>query len=186
MDYLREGIGLRAMAQRDPLVEYKNEGAQMDDAMFEAFQEEVVGFLFNQDIKFEAPERQRMELNVEPVGVEDLLEAELRTPEVAEQLRAVRAELEHAGVGASASRSTGSRTVGGPGGSAVGTRSGASGGFAAPAAPRAARAVNYSAPDESGKATATRTLPSTDPYAGVGRNEPCPCGSGKKYKRCHG
>src|SRR5450756_1440243 len=33
---------------------------------------------------------------------------------------------------------------------------------------------------------ATMTKDKSDPYANVGRNEPCPCGSGKKYKRCHG
>ena len=184
MDYLREGIGLRAMAQRDPLVEYKNEGAQMYDAMFEAFQEEVVGFLFNQDIKFEAPEMQRMELNVEPVDVEDLVGAELGAPTVAEQLKAVETELAHAGVAAQASGAAGSQRTAARGGSMAGARPGSSGGLAAPA--RAAQAVNYSAPDESGHATATRSLPTADPYAGAGRNQPCPCGSGKKYKNCHG
>ncbi len=47
MDYLREGIGLRAMAQKDPLVEYQREGADMFSAMMEAFMEEVVTYLFN-------------------------------------------------------------------------------------------------------------------------------------------
>ena len=45
----------------------------------------------------------------------------------------------------------------------------------------------YSAPGESGEATKTGAKTATaDPYAGVGRNAPCPCGSGKKYKMCHG
>ena len=58
MDYLREGIGLRAMAQKDPLVEYQREGATMFSAMMEAFMEEVVTYLFN------------LEVNVQPaVGV---------------------------------------------------------------------------------------------------------------------
>ena len=47
MDYLREGIGLRAMAQRDPLVEYQREGFDMFAAMLEGIKEESVGFLFN-------------------------------------------------------------------------------------------------------------------------------------------
>ena len=50
MDYLREGIGLRAMAQKDPLVEYQREGAQMFSAMMDAFMEEVVTFLFNLEV----------------------------------------------------------------------------------------------------------------------------------------
>ena len=47
MDYLREGIGLRAMAQRDPLVEYQREGFDMFNAMMEGIKEESVGYLFN-------------------------------------------------------------------------------------------------------------------------------------------
>ncbi|OOK83045.1 preprotein translocase, SecA subunit [Mycobacterium kansasii] len=47
MDYLKEGIGLRAMAQRDPLVEYQREGYDMFMAMLEGMKEESVGFLFN-------------------------------------------------------------------------------------------------------------------------------------------
>jgi len=55
MDYLREGIGLRAMAQRDPLVEYQREGFDMFKAMMDAIQEESVGFLFNLEVEIEAP-----------------------------------------------------------------------------------------------------------------------------------
>ena len=47
MDYLKEGIGLRAMAQRDPLVEYQREGYDMFTAMLDGMKEESVGFLFN-------------------------------------------------------------------------------------------------------------------------------------------
>ncbi|HET8879450.1 MAG TPA: preprotein translocase subunit SecA, partial [Arthrobacter sp.] len=51
MDYLKEGIGLRAMAQRDPLVEYQREGFTMFQAMMEAIREESVGFLYNLDVE---------------------------------------------------------------------------------------------------------------------------------------
>ena len=51
MDYLKEGIGLRAMAQRDPLVEYQREGFQLFGAMTDAIKEESVGFLFNLEVK---------------------------------------------------------------------------------------------------------------------------------------
>ena len=50
MDYLQEGISLRAMAQRDPLVEYQREGFQLFQAMTEAIKEESVGFLFNIEV----------------------------------------------------------------------------------------------------------------------------------------
>ena len=50
MDYLREGIGLRAMAQRDPLIEYQREGGDMFNAMMDAFLEESIGFVFNLEV----------------------------------------------------------------------------------------------------------------------------------------
>lgn len=53
MDYLKEGIGLRAMAQRDPLVEYQKEGGDMFNAMNEAIQEETVRQLFMMRRQFE-------------------------------------------------------------------------------------------------------------------------------------
>ncbi|TFV58684.1 preprotein translocase subunit SecA [Mycobacterium sp. PS03-16] len=51
MDYLREGIGLRAMAQRDPVVEYQREGYDMFKGMLDALKEESVGFLFNVQVE---------------------------------------------------------------------------------------------------------------------------------------
>ncbi|WP_433200380.1 preprotein translocase subunit SecA [Nocardia sp. CA-107356] len=56
MDYLKEGIGLRAMAQRDPLVEYQREGFDMFAAMLEGLKEESVGFLFNLQVEVQQPE----------------------------------------------------------------------------------------------------------------------------------
>jgi preprotein translocase subunit SecA len=56
MDYLQEGIGLRAMAQRDPLVEYQREGFDMFAAMLEGLKEESVGFLFNLQVEVQAPQ----------------------------------------------------------------------------------------------------------------------------------
>ncbi len=57
MDYLKEGIGLRAMAQRDPLVEYQREGYLMFNAMNDAVREEVVGYLFNFEVPAQAAAR---------------------------------------------------------------------------------------------------------------------------------
>ncbi|WP_136193429.1 preprotein translocase subunit SecA [Actinomyces procaprae] len=54
MDYLKEGIGLRAMAQRDPLVEYANEGAHMFKAMMEGIREETVEQVFANAARFDA------------------------------------------------------------------------------------------------------------------------------------
>ena len=56
MDYLQEGIGLRAMAQRDPLVEYQREGFLLFEAMNEAIKEESIGYLFNVEVEVNAPQ----------------------------------------------------------------------------------------------------------------------------------
>ncbi|WP_313410322.1 preprotein translocase subunit SecA [Aeromicrobium sp.] len=56
MDYLREGIGLRAYSQRDPLVEYQREGYDLFNAMMEGISEESVGFLFNLSVEIEVEE----------------------------------------------------------------------------------------------------------------------------------
>ncbi|MHA6792924.1 preprotein translocase subunit SecA [Pseudonocardia bannensis] len=55
MDYLKEGIGLRAMAQRDPLIEYQREGYDMFAAMLEGIKEEAVGHLFNVQVQVAQP-----------------------------------------------------------------------------------------------------------------------------------
>ncbi len=63
MDYLQEGIGLRAMAQKDPLVEYQREGYILFNAMMESIKEESVGYLFNVEVQVEdeAPEGETIE-----------------------------------------------------------------------------------------------------------------------------
>ncbi|MBA0125367.1 preprotein translocase subunit SecA [Haloechinothrix sp. YIM 98757] len=57
MDYLKEGIGLRAMAQRDPAIEYQREGFDMFQAMLESLKEETVGYLFNLQIEKAEPDQ---------------------------------------------------------------------------------------------------------------------------------
>jgi preprotein translocase subunit SecA len=70
MDYLQEGIGLRAMAQRDPLVEYQREGFDMFAAMMDAIKEESVGFLFNLEVEVEAPAAAGSTVEAPPAGTE--------------------------------------------------------------------------------------------------------------------
>ena len=106
MDYLQEGIGLRAMAQRDPLVEYQREGYDLFSAMMDAVKEELVGHLFSAEVQVEGDQVGAMGLTPTPAPVHDL------------QYSA--AEIETSSAGATS------------------------------------------------------------------KNAPCPCGSGKKYKRCHG
>jgi preprotein translocase subunit SecA len=98
MDYLRAGIGLRAMGQRDPLTEYQREGYDMFMDMIDTVKRDAVRYLFHVEVAQPTTQPQRVEAN--PTGP-----------------------------------------------------------------------------------TTPKTQISTDK---VGRNDPCPCGSGKKYKRCHG
>ncbi|GAA1485822.1 preprotein translocase subunit SecA [Brachybacterium fresconis] len=67
MDYLKEGIGLRAMAQRDPLIEYEREGHLMFNDMIAGIKEDVVGYIFNLEVQVEKTEP------VVPQAVSDLL-----------------------------------------------------------------------------------------------------------------
>jgi len=70
MDYLRDGIGLRAMAQRDPLIEYQREGYDLFNAMMDAIKEETVGYLFNVEVEVKAPVSEEA-----AAAVEDLADA---------------------------------------------------------------------------------------------------------------
>ncbi|KRF13977.1 preprotein translocase subunit SecA [Nocardioides sp. Soil797] len=144
MDYLREGIYLRAYSQRDPLVEYQREGFDMFQAMMDAIKEESVGFLFNLEVEIDEGGED---------GVEFVDTEEADTEEVEHVHEAPRISAK---------------------------------GLAAPAAPTN---LSYTGPAEDGEAEVTRgtvTTDQDDPFASVGRNADCPCGSGKKYKKCHG
>jgi len=72
MDYLQEGIGLRAMAQRDPLVEYQREGFLLFEAMMEGIKEESVGYLFNVEVDVDPGAAATNEAS-EPMAVGDLV-----------------------------------------------------------------------------------------------------------------
>ncbi len=160
MDYLREGIGLRAYSQRDPLVEYQREGFDMFNTMMEAIKEESVGFLFNLQVQIEAEPVEDV-VNVGPDLFPDAREEPDEAPELPEPavVEPVNADVaEHA------------------------PRIRAKG--LAPAQPQR---LAYSAPTvdgEGGVEVSTEELENA--YEGVSRNAPCPCGSGRKYKRCHG
>ena len=106
MDQLRQGIGLRAIGQIDPVIAYKMEGFEMFDEMNQLIVEDTISYLFN--IQVEVPVERKAVVDVE----------KLESPETEESHK-----------------------------EKVGTK------------------------------VAEKT---------VGRNDPCPCGSGKKYKNCHG
>ncbi|PMC76542.1 preprotein translocase subunit SecA [Brachybacterium sp. UMB0905] len=69
MDYLKEGIGLRAMAQRDPLIEYEREGHLMFNDMTAGVKEDVVGYVYHLEVQVEKPQ------SVVPKAVSDLLKS---------------------------------------------------------------------------------------------------------------
>ncbi len=70
MDYLREGIGLRAYSQRDPLVEYQREGFELFSAMMEGIQEESIGFLFNLEVQVESEDVESEQPHIHAKGLE--------------------------------------------------------------------------------------------------------------------
>ncbi len=70
MDYLKEGIGLRAMAQRDPLIEYQREGFDMFAAMLDSLKEESVGFLFNIQVQVVQPGAETADGTADDGGIE--------------------------------------------------------------------------------------------------------------------
>jgi preprotein translocase subunit SecA len=156
MDYLQEGIGLRAMAQRDPLVEYQREGFDMFTSMMEAIKEESVGYLYHLEVEVEE-QPQTAVVGANPVALEDTV-IEDTVPEDAEvvEVAAVTEEPEHKDVKVKGLEQ-----------------------------PKRPTKLDYSGPSEDGSVEHTEAEVE-DEYAGVGRNDPCPCGSGKKFKRCHG
>ncbi len=87
MDYLQEGIGLRAMAQRDPLVEYQREGFLLFEAMNEAIKEESIGYLFNVEVEVNAPQDTAEEAPADGFEAAKAIRAKgLETPKAPAQL----------------------------------------------------------------------------------------------------
>ena len=148
MDYLREGIYLRAYSQRDPLVEYQREGFDMFAAMMDGIKEEAVGFLFNLEVAVEDDEDE----DEEEEEVEEPMRREVPLASRPSRAPHIRAK------GLEAPSPSAEPLLLGPDRAGRGRRSGAA---RSPRAP-------------------------TTPTPNVGRNALCPCGSGKKYKKCHG
>jgi len=170
MDYLREGIGLRAMAQRDPLVEYQREGGDMFNGMMEAFMEEVVGYLFN--LQVQVQQAPPPELTVASGPDSDTPGGAVTSTATPEPTLTKRPELKAKGLGPRAERAP----LAFSGTSQTSTA----------AAPKGAGGAQVTSPSANANAPRTKAKKSDDPYASAGRNEPCPCGSGKKFKMCHG
>jgi preprotein translocase subunit SecA len=183
VDYLKQGISLRAYAQRDPVIEYQREAFDMFQTMLDGIKEDSVRFLMNAELK------QKAEGGAEPEAQIRGLEP-LRKPEML--LQSAPAIDGAAGSGAvqqEATNADGSvfkrppKPV--PGQKrAVKRTPGAGTKGAAKVAPKSARSAG---PRKAATAPpAVQANPQQRHSEKVGPNEPCPCGSGKKYKRCHG
>ena len=131
MDYLREGVHLRAFAQKDPLVEYRGEGHVLFEQLSATIREEVVFTLFHVAVSIEQPALEPAQPRGGPLTYEH------ETAAGAEAIAAAGAATAVADPPAAAS----------------------------PFKPQA---------------------PVVNEHKDLGRNDPCWCGSGKKYKRCHG
>jgi preprotein translocase subunit SecA len=159
LDHLKEGIGLRGYGQRDPLVEYKKESFALFQDMKARIEEEMVRYLFW----------------LRPVL------AEGQGPDEGPDDARVAAA-----VPVGPRRSQPSRMItNNPGAEAVPA-------FAAARTPAAASATaepipsgpGGPQPSRTGGDDVVKTVRREEPK--VGRNDPCPCGSGRKYKKCHG
>jgi preprotein translocase subunit SecA len=171
MDHLKEGIGLRGYAQRDPLVEYKRESFDMFEAMMLKFQEDTVRFLFRMQILGPdgqpvdaAPRINRVVPAAPPVG--------------------------SAGVPDDGSLSPGWRSAppvtldAEPREIAIATRQPSTTIDALEKEFQRKKQRELEAASRSGGDASQPSQRRTGEK--VGRNDPCPCGSGTKYKKCHG
>jgi preprotein translocase subunit SecA len=138
MDRLKDGIGLRGYAQKDPLREYQREGFEMFEEMVARVRAESLSKVVNFHIDTKKPDEQAP----------------------AEQAPAVAASAE-----AAAAEVTGT--------------------YEPPPKPKR-RSGNYTYSHGSEPVESERPQPYTRSSPKIGRNDPCPCGSGKKYKYCHG
>ncbi len=177
MDQLKEGIGLRGYGQQDPLISYKRESFEAFEAMMTRFQEDTVRFLFRMQI-------------MGPDGKEISIPARVHPQSIVfSGGSATAADPGHAAL-PGAVLNGGSSMNGGPGNGVASS---------IPVPTRAPSTTIDSLEEEfqrrkkrelqqarmagAGEATETAQRRTGEK---VGRNDPCPCGSGKKFKKCHG
>jgi preprotein translocase subunit SecA len=137
LDHLRQGIGLRAYAQKDPLNEYKREAFDLFEAMLERLRERVTSVLAHVELQLTPKEETLL-----PTGEQEMHETR-EDPAFA-----------HADAG--------------------------------PQQPAAAATAPAAIPLRSRHGSATLDPKDPSTWGRIARNAPCPCGSGKKYKHCHG
>ena len=158
MDHLKEGIGLRGYAQRDPLVEYKRESFDIFEAMMQKFHEDTVRFLFRMQIL--GPDGQPVNAAPEPrraVPPAPPVASAAKPPTLEGAPREIAIPTRQASTTIDALEKEFQRKK-----------------------VRELEAAKFAGAGDASKPAQRRTGEK------VGRNDPCPCGSGKKYKKCHG
>ncbi len=162
MDHLKEGIGLRGYGQKDPLVEYKKESFQLFQDMMDRIEDETVRYLYF--LRFEMSNPTLPFQSTDDEGGE-VIEGEAIDPEIeAEQRKIAESQAAAEERRRSAQSAVQDMTRG-----------------LQKKHEKEMKELTFGAPDAG---TASQTVSNGGPK--VGRNDPCPCGSGKKYKKCHG
>jgi preprotein translocase subunit SecA len=155
MDYLREGINLRAMGQKDPLTEWQREGFDMFGQMMQGIAQDFIRYIMHVQVQVQA----------QPGAGDAAREGSAADPAAARNVQYSAPDQVAAGGGSVAAAARTAGRAGGEGGAAA----------AAPAADTAA----------SQRAASNNPVVRTE-WEKTPRNAPCPCGSGKKFKQCHG
>ena len=175
MDYLKDGIGLRGMGQRDPLVEYQREGYQMYNSMIEAIKEETVQLLFHIDIKQVATTDEAVDEVEETAESADTIAVASGPDENGESVvEAAEGEVEEEDAKQAIAESA--------------AASGAGESTLPVAGPAPISHAEGKVPVSKRPKSEELKTPWADgrTFPGTGKNAPCPCGSGRKYKMCHG
>jgi preprotein translocase subunit SecA len=158
MDHLKEGISLRGYAQRDPLVEYKRESFDMFEAMMLKFQEDTVRFLFRMQIL--GPDGQPVD------AAPEIRRTVPAAPPVASAARPLTLDAQPREI-------------------AINTRQPSTTIDALEKEFQRKKQRELAVASMAGSGDGSQTSQRRTGEK-VGRNDPCPCGSGKKYKKCHG
>jgi len=152
MDYLRQSVGLRGYAQKNPKQEYKREAFELFSRMLDEYKTDVVTVLSKVQVR----------------NQEQVEQAEQQARAQAQSAPAVNVSYEHKS--ADSALAGNEAAADDPGASAV-------------AAAAAARNAAVNRPQQAAEPSA-QPIRRSEPK--IGRNEPCHCGSGKKFKNCHG
>jgi preprotein translocase subunit SecA len=160
MDYLREGIHLRGFAQEEPLVAYKNEGFSMFTTLVNGIWEEFGRYIFNVEVEIEGENGSGTAGTPEP-----------RQPWPTGGSSTTTAGLSYSG--------------GRPEDQPSALQAAAAGAAPLSAADAALSPEGQDAPEEVAAAASVETRRLGE-HEQIGRNDPCWCGSGKKFKKCHG